>query len=301
MAEFTGFGYFTEIPAVIFDVQRVGPSTGLPTRTMQGDVDFAHRLSHGDTQHPLLFPANPEECFEFAQAAFDLADRLQTPIFVMTDLDLGMNLWTSPTFKTPTKPFDRGKVLDRAAIKKAGKFERYRDLDGDAIPYRTLPGTDHNLAAYFVRGSGHNEAAKYTEKPEDYVNLVDRLKKKFATAKKYVPRPIVEKENGARVGIVAFGSTDLPMRETRDILTESGIKTNYLRLRALPITEEVAQFYKENEKVYVVEQNRDGQLHDILRLEMGADGLKARSVKHYDGLPVDARSIADGILSYERK
>lgn len=300
MAEFTGYGYFTEIPAVIFDIQRVGPSTGLPTRTMQGDVEFAHRLSHGDTQHPLLLPSNMEECFEFAQSAFDLAERLQTPIFVMSDLDLGMNQWTTDKLKFPTKPFDRGKVLDADGLAKAGKFERYRDVDGDAIPYRTLPGTDHKLAAYFTRGSGHNEGAKYTEKPEDYVNLMDRLARKYETAKKFVPAPVKQTESGARVGILAYGSTDLAITESRDLLRTQGIKTNYLRLRALPYTDEVKKFFEENDRVYVVEQNRDGQMEQILRLGLGKEALKSRSVRHYDGLPVDARSIVDGILAQER-
>jgi 2-oxoglutarate ferredoxin oxidoreductase subunit alpha len=300
MAEFAGFGYFTEIPTVIFDIQRVGPSTGLPTRTMQGDIEFTHHLSHGDTQHPLLLPGTPEECFEFAQDAFDLAERVQTPVFVMSDLDLGMNFWTSTKFKAPTKPFDRGKVMNAEALQKAGKFERYRDVDGDGIPYRTLPGTDHPMAAYFLRGSGHNEGAKYTEKAEDYVNLVDRLKKKTETAKKLVPKPIVVKEAGAKVGIIAYGTTDLAMNEARDLLKTSNIKTNYLRLRALPLTDEVNQFYKENDKVYVVEQNRDGQVEKLIRLNLGDQSMKSKSVVHYDGLPIDAQSIVDGILSQER-
>jgi 2-oxoglutarate ferredoxin oxidoreductase subunit alpha len=300
MAEFAGFGYFTEIPTVIFDIQRVGPSTGLPTRTMQGDIEFTHHLSHGDTQHPLLLPGTPEECFEFAQDAFDLAERVQTPVFVMSDLDLGMNFWTRTKFKAPTKPFDRGKVMNAEALQKAGKFERYRDVDGDGIPYRTLPGTDHPMAAYFLRGSGHNEGAKYTEKAEDYVNLVDRLKKKTETAKKLVPKPIVVKEAGAKVGIIAYGTTDLAMNEARDLLKTSNIKTNYLRLRALPLTDEVNQFYKENDKVYVVEQNRDGQVEKLIRLNLGDQSMKSKSVVHYDGLPIDAQSIVDGILSQER-
>ena len=210
-----------------------------------------------------------------------------------------MNFWTSNQFKIPSKPFDRGKVLDKAGLEKAGKFERYRDVDGDGIPYRTLPGTNHPLASYFLRGSGHNEGAKYTEKAEDYVNLMDRLKKKFETAKKYVPRPVIEKE-GSKVGIVAYGTTDLPMKETRDLLKAEGIKTDYLRLRALPFTEEVAQFYKDHDRVYVVEQNRDGQVDQLLRLELGEQGLKNRSVKHYDGLPIDARSVFEGIMKFER-
>jgi 2-oxoglutarate ferredoxin oxidoreductase subunit alpha len=267
---------------------------------MQGDIRFTQHLSHGDTEHPMLLPGNPEECFEFAQSAFDLAERLQTPVFVMSDLDLGMNLWTSSKFKLPTQPFDRGKVLDKEGLTKAGKFERYRDVDGDAIPYRTLPGTDHPLAAYFLRGSGHNEGAKYTEKAEDYVNLMARLKRKTETAKKLVPKPVIEKETGAKVGIIAYGTTDLATIEARDTLRSQGMKTNYLRLRALPMTEEVTQFFKDNDRVYVVEQNRDGQMEKIIRVNLGAEATKSRSVVHYDGLPIDAGAIVDGILAQER-
>lgn len=301
MAEFAGYGYFTEIPAVIFDIQRVGPSTGLPTRTMQGDIHFVNTLSHGDTRHPMLIPANPVECFEFAQESFDLAERLQAPVFVMSDLDLGMNMWPSDKFKMPTKPYDRGKVLDAEALKKAGKFERYRDVDGDAIPYRTLPGTDHPLAAYFTRGSGHNEGAKYTEKAEDYKNLMDRLTRKYETAKKYVPKSVSNEVSGAEIGILAYGSTDLAMSESRDLLSKDGIKTNYLRLRALPFGDEVKEFYKKNKRVYVVEQNRDGQMFEIINHELGAElALKSRSVKHYDGLPIFAKTVSDQILKLER-
>ncbi len=301
MAEFTGYGYFTEIPAVIFDIQRTGPSTGLPTRTMQGDIGFVNTLSHGDTRHPMLIPGNPVECYEFAQQAFDMADRLQTPIFVMSDLDLGMNMWSSEKFKMPTKPFDRGKVLDAAGLEKAGKFDRYKDVDGDAIPYRTLPGTNHKLASYFTRGSGHNEAAKYSEKPEDYVYLVDRLTRKYQTAKKYVPTAILKEESGAEVGILAFGSTDLAIAESQDFLKKSGLKTNYLRVRALPFNEEVKEFYKKNKRVYVVEQNRDGQMAEILNSDLGPEmAMKTRSVRYYDGLPIDAESISEGILKIEK-
>lgn len=301
MAEFAGYGYFTEIPAVVFDIQRVGPSTGLPTRTMQGDIGFVHTLSHGDTYHPMLIPANPQECFDFAADSFDLAERLQTPVFVMSDLDLGMNMWTSEKFKTPSKPFDRGKVLDADGLEKAGKFERYRDVDGDAIPYRTLPGTNHKLAAYFTRGSGHNEGAKYTEKAEDYYNLMNRLTKKYETAKKYMPKPLLKEESGADVGILAFGSTDLAIKETQDLLKAQGVKTNYMRLRALPFTDEVKEFYKKNKRVYVVEQNRDGQMAQILDHGLGAElALKTRSVRHYDGLPIDAQSVFDSVMKLEK-
>ncbi|MBK9295195.1 MAG: 2-oxoacid:acceptor oxidoreductase subunit alpha [Oligoflexia bacterium] len=301
MAEFAGYGYFTEIPAVVFDIQRTGPSTGLPTRTMQGDIDFVNTLSHGDTRHPMLIPANPVECFEFAQSSFDLSERLQTPVFVMSDLDLGMNQWASEKFNMPSKPFDRGKVLNTEALKKLGKFERYRDVDGDAIPYRTLPGTDHPLAAYFTRGSGHNEGAKYTEKAEDYKNLMDRLSRKFETAKKYVPKSVLKEVSGADVGILAYGSTDLAITESQDLLLKDGIKTNYLRVRAVPFGDEVKEFYKKNKRVYVVEQNRDGQMFEIVNHDIGGElALKSRSVRHYDGLPIFAKTIVEQILKFER-
>ncbi|MCC6277933.1 MAG: 2-oxoacid:acceptor oxidoreductase subunit alpha [Oligoflexia bacterium] len=300
MAEFTGFVYFTEIPAVIFDIQRVGPSTGLPTRTAQGDIESTHRLSHGDKQHPLLLPANPVECFDFAQSAFDLADRLQTPVFVMSDLDLGMNQWVSDKFKPSDKPLDRGKVLDAAGLSKAGTFGRYRDVDGDGICYRTLPGTDHPMASYFVRGSGHNEDAKYTEKADDYARLMDRLKKKYATAKNYVPKSVTQLDSGAKVGILAYGSTDLVIPEVRELLKAQGLKTSYLRLRALPFGDEVTQFFKDHDRVYIVEQNRDGQMDRIVRLEIGELSLKAKSVAYTDGLPLDAHTVVEKILSKEK-
>lgn len=299
MSEFTGLGYYAEIPGVIFDVQRVGPATGLPTRTMQGDLRSTAHLSHGDTKHVMLFPANMGECFAMAQEAFDLAERLQTPVFVMIDLDLGMNLWTSDPFPYTDKPFDRGKVLSKADLERLGQFQRYRDLDGDAIPYRTLPGTEHPLASYFTRGSGHNESAGYTEKPHDYVHMMDRLDRKFETARTLVPKPEIETEAGAEVGLVAFGSTDLAMRECRDQLGAAGIKTDYFRLRAYPFTPELKDFVRKRSRTYVVEQNRDGQMFELIQLEMGTLVERMRSVRHYNGLPVDARSISDGILEQE--
>ncbi|HEY9680706.1 MAG TPA: 2-oxoacid:acceptor oxidoreductase subunit alpha [Oculatellaceae cyanobacterium] len=300
MAEFAGFGYFTEIPTVIFDVQRVGPSTGLPTRTSQADLLSAHFLSHGDTKHIVLLPGSVEECYEHGMAAFDLAERFQTPVFVLSDLDLGMNNWMSDPFTYPTKPFDRGKVMTAADIEKAGDFARYKDVDGDGIPYRTLPGTPHPKAAYFTRGSGHNERAGYTEKPEDYKNLMDRLNRKFETAKKYVPGPVVDTKPGAKIGIIAFGSSDFAVRESRDQLNVANIATSYLRLRALPFTEELRKFVESHERVYVVEQNRDAQMRDLIRLELPECSMKLRSIRHYDGLPIDARFVTDAIMEQER-
>lgn len=300
MAEFAGFGYFTEIPTVIFDVQRVGPSTGMPTRTSQADLISAYTLSHGDTKHIVLLPGSVNECYEMAGEAFELAEKFQTPVFVLTDLDLGMNNWMSDPFKYPTKPINRGKVMTAADIEKAGKFERYRDVDGDGIPYRTLPGTDHPLGAYFVRGSGHTEKATYTEKPEDYKNLMDRLSRKFDTARKFVPTPEVETESGAKVGVIAFGSSDFAARESRDQLKAAGLPTGYMRLRALPFNEQLRKFIETHERVYVVEQNRDGQMLDLIRLECPDLAMKLRTVRHYTGLPIDARFITDAIMEQEK-
>ncbi len=300
MAEFVGFGYFTEIPTVIFDVQRVGPSTGLPTRTAQGDITSAHFLSHGDTKHILVIPGSVEECYSLTHDAFDLAERFQTPVFFMSDLDLGMNNWMADPFSYPEKPLDRGKVLNAEQLEKVGKFERYRDVDGDGIPYRTFPGTNHPLAAYFVRGSGHTEAATYTEKPIDYENLMNRLQKKYDTARKYVPKPIVQKEAKAKVGIIAYGSSDCAVEESRDQLKQANIETSYLRLRAVPFTPELQKFVDEHERIYVVEQNRDGQMRDLIRLELPEQAMKLRSVRHYDGLPIDARFISQAVIDQER-
>ncbi len=300
MAEFAGYGYFTEIPTVVFDVQRVGPSTGMPTRTSQADLISAHTLSHGDTKHIVLLPGSIMECYEMAGEAFDLAEKFQTPIFVLTDLDLGMNNWMSDPFEYPTKPINRGKVMTAADIDKAGIFERYRDVDGDGIAYRTLPGTDHVQAAYFTRGSGHNEKAGYTEKPEDYVNLMDRLEKKFQTARKFVPAPVVTVEKSAKIGIIAYGSSDFAVVETRDQLKAANIPTSYLRVRALPFTDELRKFVESHDHVYVVEQNRDAQMRDLIRLELPDLAMKIRSVRHYDGLPIDAKFVTDAIMEQER-
>jgi len=300
MAEFTGYGYFTEIPVVIFDVQRVGPSTGLPTRTSQADLISAHTLSHGDTKHIVLLPGSVAECYEMAGDAFELAEKFQTPIFVLTDLDLGMNNWMSDPFVYPTKPINRGKVMTAADIDKAGKFERYRDVDGDGIPYRTLPGTDHPQAAYFTRGSGHNEKAGYTEKPEDYVNLMDRLEKKFQTARAFVPPSVVSLEKFAIIGLIAYGSSDFAVEEARDQLKVANIATSYLRIKALPFTDELRKFVEGHDHVYVIEQNRDAQMRDLIRLELPDLAMKIRSVKHYDGLPIDARFVTDAIMEQER-
>lgn len=300
MAEFAGLGYFAEIPTVIFDIQRVGPSTGMPTRTHQADLMSTYLLSHGDTKHIILLPGSVEECYTHAMEAFDLAERFQTPVFVLSDLDLGMNNWMSDPFKYPEKALDRGKVLNAEQLEKAGKFERYRDVDGDGIPYRTLPGTDHKLAAYFTRGSGHNEKALYTERPEDYVNLMNRLDKKYQTARKYVPKPELHEAKDAKIGIIAFGSSHPAVMEAVDHMKGTGTALSYLRVKAVPFTEELHKFVEKYDRVYVVEQNRDAQMRDLIRLEMPEHTMKLRSVRHFDGLPIDAQSIVDGIREQER-
>jgi 2-oxoglutarate ferredoxin oxidoreductase subunit alpha len=303
MAEFAGLAYFAEVPGVIVDVQRGGPSTGLPTRTQQADTLKAAVLSHGDTRHPLLFPGSVKECFEFAQLSLDLAERLQTLVFLMTDLDLGMNNWMSEPFDYITKPFDRGKVLTAADLDRLqGEWGRYRDVDGDAIPYRTLPGTPHRAAGYFTRGTGHNEKGQYTERPEDYKRLLDRLKRKMETAKSYVPRPIVDLNPRAKVGLIAYGSTDPAIPETREqLLVEHGLETSYLRLRAYPFTDEVWDFAAKHERIYVIEQNRDAQLLELMRMEGDPARLRhLRSALSYDGLPVAPRNVTEQIIAQER-
>ena len=301
MAEFTGFGYYAEIPAVIFDVQRVGPSTGLPTRTQQGDVLSTAFLSHGDTKHPLFFPCSVEECFTMAIEAFDLAEGLQTPVFVLTDLDLGMNVWMSDPFPYPEKPMQRGKVLTEEDIKRLGGFERYRDVDGDGVGYRTLPGTPHPAAGYFTRGSGHNEKAIYSERPEDYVHNMDRLTRKFETVRERVPGPVIKENGVADLGIMAYGTSHWAVAESVDQLDqEHGLKADYCRLRAFPFAPEVADFVRRHQRVYVVDQNRDGQMYQLLRLELGPDEVKKlRTVRYYAGLPLDARTVTDALVSEE--
>jgi 2-oxoglutarate/2-oxoacid ferredoxin oxidoreductase subunit alpha len=303
MAEFVGLGYYTELPGVILNVQRTGPSTGLPTRTQQADVLSAAFLSHGDTKNVLLFPGSVKECFEHTYAAFDLAERLQTPVFVLSDLDLGMNQWVSDAFDYPTKPLDRGKVLTAEDLEKLGSFARYRDVDGDAIGWRTLPGTMHPKAAYFTRGSGHNDQALYSEKPADYEAIMQRLARKFDTARTLVPKPEIVRNKGAKVGFIAYGSTDFAMRESLDqIAKEYGVEADYLRVRAYPFTQEVHEFVAAHEKIYVVEQNRDAQLASLLKLDLtGSEPLKLNSILHYNGWPVDARTITDAFAAKEVK
>jgi 2-oxoglutarate ferredoxin oxidoreductase subunit alpha len=301
MAEFSGLAYYAEVPLVIFDIQRIGPSTGLPTRTSQADLAFAYTLSHGDTKHLVLLPGTVAECYEFGAAAFDLADRFQTPVFVLSDLDLGMNLWMSSEFKYPEKPFDRGKVLSAADLERLqGNWGRYRDSDGDGIAYRTLPGTEHADAGYFTRGSGHDEEARYTESAEVYARNMDRLARKFETAREAMPEPLVEGSGNEAVGLIAFGSTHYAVVEARDVLTERGLGLDYLRVRALPLSRSIIEFVADHERVYVVEQNRDGQMYDLIRLLLPPDLVgRVRSIRHYDGQPIAAEVITRPLLELE--
>jgi 2-oxoglutarate/2-oxoacid ferredoxin oxidoreductase subunit alpha len=303
MAEFAGLAYYVEVPGVIWDIQRVGPSTGLPTRTSQGDILSTAVLSHGDTKNIMLIPCSVEECFSMATEAFNLAEQFQTLVFVMSDLDLGMNNWMSDPFQYPTTPIKRGKVLSKGDLDKLGGFARYKDVDGDGIGYRTLPGTSHPAAAYFARGSGHNEKAQYSERADDFENNMERLNRKFETARAFVPRPEITKGKDAKIGIIGYGTSHWGITESRDQMrSEYGIETDYLRLRAYPFTREVHEFIEQHERVYVVEQNRDAQMLSLIRLDIKPDLTpRLRSIAHITGLPLDARSITDELTSMEGK
>ena len=303
MSEFIGLGYYAEIPTVVYDVERVGPSTGLPTRTAQGDIITTALLSHGDTKHPLFFPCSPEECFSLSIDAFEFAELFQTPVFVMTDLDLGMNNWMADPFAYPEKPIQRGKVLNADDLGQLGGFARYKDVDGDGIGYRTLPGTNHPNASYFTRGSGHNEKAQYTEREDDYINNMERLAHKFEVMRKHVPEPVVRIAENAKIGFVAVGTSDYAVRESCDQLkAEYDIDASYMRLRAYPFTDHLLDFIRRHDRVYVVDQNRDAQLLGLMRLEFDADLIaKLRSVRYYGGLPLDARTVTDEIVKQEGK
>lgn len=295
MAEYVGLAFFVEVPVVIWDVQRMGPGTGLPTRTSQGDVMFVRYLGHGDTKHILLFPATPAECFEFGWRAFDLAERLQTPVFVMSDLDLGMNTWMSEAFEYPEEPMDRGKVLDADDLAQIGVFGRYRDVEGDGIAYRTLPGNPHPLATWFARGTGHNENALYSERAEDWASNMERLWRKLDTARDFVPRPVLFRHSGAHIGLIGYGSTDPAIQEARDRLSAAGVPTNYLRLRSIPFTLDVRAFIEEHDEVYVIEMNTDGQMRQLLQLEVPEHAAKLRSLSYNTGLPLSARWIVANV------
>lgn len=297
MGEFLGLAYYAEVPAVLFDVQRVGPSTGMPTRTQQCDVLAAAYASHGDTKHVCLYPANPEECFYMAVQAFDLAERLQTPVMVLLDLDIGMNDWMCRdlVWDDAYRP-DRGKVLGRDEIEKLEKFHRYVDKDEDGITYRTLPGV-HPKGAYFTRGSGHTQFGTYTEDAAEYQLVMDRLTRKFSTAKRYVPKAVLQGDGKAKVAIVSIGSCDGAIREALDVLAQRGVKLDYLRVRGFPFGEDVESFLESHDRIYVVEQNRDAQFRSLLILESRVEKAKLHSLLHYSGLPVSSAFIVDGVLA----
>jgi 2-oxoglutarate/2-oxoacid ferredoxin oxidoreductase subunit alpha len=301
MAEFTGLGYYTEVPGVIWDIQRVGPSTGLPTRTSQGDILSTAFLSHGDTKHIMLIPSSVSECFTMAGEAFELAEQFQTPVFVMSDLDLGMNNWMSDPFPYPEKPITRGKLLSKEDLDRLGGFSRYKDVDGDGIGYRTLPGTNHPGAAYFARGSGHNEKSAYSERPDDYEKNMERINRKFETARSFVPRPESMGSGKSKVGILAYGTSHWAILESRDQLSkEYNVETDYLRVRAYPFTREVHEFIAQHERVYVVEQNRDAQMLSLIKLDIRPElTTRLRSISHIHGLPMDARSVTDEMMTME--
>ncbi|NCP88261.1 MAG: 2-oxoacid:acceptor oxidoreductase subunit alpha [Anaerolineae bacterium CG_4_9_14_3_um_filter_57_17] len=301
MTEFAGMAYFAEVPLVVWDIVRMGPSTGLPTRTSQGDLSFVANMGHGDTDALMLLPGSVNECFQFGWQAFDIAERLQAPVFVMSDLDFGMNQWMTTPFEYPDRPMDRGKVLWEQDLEKSdGKWGRYLDVDGDGIPYRTLPGNRHPASSYFTRGTGHDEYAKYSEEPQVWIRMMARLKKKYETAKQYLPKPVID-GSGSKVGIIAFGSTEPAVREARALLAEKGIQTDFLRLRAIPFAPEVTDFISAHETVYVVEMNRDAQLHQMLTLKHVPQASKLTAIAFNDGLPPTAQWIFNDILAKEEK
>ncbi len=299
MTEFAGLAYYTEIPIVVWDVQRIGPSTGLPTRTSQGDLAFTNFMGHGDAQQIILLPGGVDECFEFGWRAFDVAEQIQTPVFVLSDLDMGMNQWMSQPFKYPDTHMYRGKVLWEKDLEELkGNWARYLDKDGDGITYRTFPGNKHPMSSYFLRGTGHDEYAKYSEEAPVWYRNMERLKKKYEAAKKYVPAPITHKVKGASVGIIGFGSTEAAILEAQHQLdTQHGIQVDFMRVRAVPFTNDVTSFIKKYDQVFVVEMNRDGQMNELLKIEYPEYGPKFKSVAFGDGLPASAKWVREGILA----
>jgi 2-oxoglutarate ferredoxin oxidoreductase subunit alpha len=297
MQEFIGLSYFAEIPAVIFDVQRGGPSTGMPTRTQQSDILLAAYASHGDTKHPLLFPEDPAECFEFGALAFDLSDRLQSTVFVMLDLDIGMNEWLCRPFVwDDARKLDRGKVMSREDLDEGKVFGRYLDVDGDGIPYRTLPGVHPDKGAYFTRGTSRDPYARYSEEGPVYVANMQRLLEKFETAKKLIPAAVARPaKRRTPHGVIYYGSTTPPMHESLEILEGQGAHVDGLRVRGFPFGDEVMAFIEAHETVFVVEQNRDAQLRTLLMVEGGVDPAKLVPILGYDGSPITARFITDEI------
>ena len=302
MVEYVGLAYFAEVPVVIWDIQRIGPSTGLPTRTSQGDLRLAYTMGHGDTKHVILFPGSVTECFEFGWKAFDIAERLQTLVIVLSDLDFGMNQWMTKPFEYPDRPMDRGKVLWEEELKQLGeKWGRYVDIDGDGITYRTLPGNKLPNAAYFARGTGHNEHAQYSEEPEDWENNLLRLRRKIEGNVALLPKPVITSTRDANISIISYGSTTAAIEEALTSLSQQGYKIDHLRMRSLPTAPEVMEFVRSHERNYVIELNRDGQLHQILRLEIPDCSMKLISLSHLDGLPLTAGWVVDHIIAEEEQ
>ncbi len=303
MSEYIGLAYFAEVPVVIWNVQRVGPSTGLPTRTAQCDITFCYYLGHGDTKYVMLFPSSLSECFDFGWQSLDIAERLQTPVQVLSDLDLGMNQWIAEEFQYPDRPMDRGKVLWEEELEEFildhKQWGRYWDADGDGIAYRTVMGNRNQKSAYFTRGTGHNEFGGYSEEPELWESTLKRINKKFETALDYVPQSVIRQIEGAKIGMIAYGSTDQSVLEAQDLLTERGIPIDYLRIRALPYHDEVRNFIKDHEVIYVVELNDQGQMKQILTVEQPDLAMKLKSVAHIDGLPITAEWIINQIVKLE--
>ena len=302
MAEFLGLAYFTETPIVVWDVQRVGPSTGLPTRTSQGDLAFAHSISHGDSNFVILLPGDVKECFEFGWKAFDIADRFQTPILILSDLELGMNDWLSEEFVYPDSEIDRGKIIWEDELEdllsKGVKWGRYLDIDGDGIPYRTIPGNLHPKASYFSRGTGHDEYAHYSEDPKQWEENLDRLKAKYESIKDFVPEPIYYREPNSQIGLISYGSSDMAVKEVVDIFSDKGIDVDYLRLRSLPFNHILEKFLNNHKQVFVVESNRDGQMKNIITMYFPKYAEKLISIAHIDGLSLSAEWIKREISRY---
>jgi 2-oxoglutarate ferredoxin oxidoreductase subunit alpha len=300
MVEYVGLAYFAEVPVVIWDVQRIGPSTGLPTRTSQGDLTLAYHMGHGDVRHVILFPGSVTECFELGWKAFDIAERLQTPVIVLSDLDFGMNQWMTEPFKYPDAPMDRGKILWEEDLENMNEqWGRYKDVDGDGIPYRTLPGNKLPNAAYFARGTGHDEYAAYSEEPDVWESNMLRLRHKVEYNLNLLPKPVIQKVKGANMSIISYGSTQGAIDEARDFLANKGYKIDHLRMRSLPVCDEVKEFVRAHEYNYVVELNRDGQLHQILQLEIPDSNLRLISLSHQDGLPLTAKWVMEQIVAKE--
>ncbi len=298
MAEFLSLAYYAEVPSVVWDIQRVGPSTGLPTRTSQGDIGFAYTIGHGDTKHVLLLPSSIEECFEFGYKAHDLADTLQTPVLVMSDLDIGMNNWMGKPFEYPGEPLRRGKVLNAEELAEFANWGRYKDVDGDGITYRTLPGNVNPRGAWFGRGTGHDEYARYSERPDDWEKNMERLARKFDTARTLVPGPVIEEVSGSELAIVAYGSTRYAIEEARDRLAARGVKTSFMRIKALPIGAEVRDFIARHENLVLIEMNRDAQLTGILRNELPELAARIKPIAHLDGMPLTAAWVVERLTPH---